>query len=103
MNDLTGITFANPYGFLLLSAFLPGFFLLGAGPIGFQYGAEVTFPAPEGTSNGLLLFMGQISGIIFIVTMDLLKSPANGSMTQPLVGLIIFMKKIIILLSSSLK
>jgi MFS family permease len=88
---LTGITFANPYWLLILSAFVLGFFLLSAGPIGFQYGAEITYPAPEGTSNGLLLLMGQISGIIFIVTMDILKSPYNGSMTMPLIGLIIFM------------
>jgi sugar phosphate permease len=88
---LTGITFAIPYWLLLLSAFMLGFFLLSAGPIGFQYGAEVTFPAPEGTSNGLLLLMGQISGILFIVAMDTLKSSANGSMTKPLIGLIILM------------
>jgi lipopolysaccharide export LptBFGC system permease protein LptF len=68
-----------------------GFFLLSAGPIGFQYGAEITFPAAEGTSNGLMLLMGQISGIGFIVGMDLLKSPGTGSMTIPLVGLIILM------------
>ena len=65
-----------------------GFFLLAAGPIGFQYGAEITFPIPEGTSNGLLLLVGQISGILFIFGMDALKSPADGSMAGPLVGLV---------------
>jgi cyanate permease len=88
---LIGITFATHYWFLLFSAFTMGFFLLSAGPIGFQYGAEVTFPAPEGTSNGLLLLMGQISGIIFIVAMDIFKSSVDGSMTRPLIGLIAFM------------
>jgi cyanate permease len=88
---MIGITFALQYWFLLLSAFIMGFFLLSAGPIGFQYGAEVTYPAPEGTSNGLLLLMGQISGIIFIVALDVLKSSVDGSMTKPLVGLIVFM------------
>jgi hypothetical protein len=52
--------------FLLVAAFIMGFFLLSAGPIGFQYGAEITHPTPEGTSNGLLILMGQISGILFI-------------------------------------
>jgi len=85
---LVGITFAGSYGLLLASAFLLGFFLLSAGPIGFQYGAEVTYPIPEGTSNGLLLLMGQISGIAFIFAMDSLKSPATGSMTSSLVVLI---------------
>jgi MFS family permease len=88
---LIGITFAYQYWFLLLSSFFLGFFLLSAGPIGFQYGAEVTYPAPEGTSNGLLLLMGQISGILFIIVLDMLKSSVDGSMTKPLIGLILFM------------
>jgi MFS family permease len=78
---LVGITFATNYPILLLSSFILGFFLLSAGPIGFQYGAEIAYPAPEGTSNGLLLMMGQISGIAFIFGMDYFKSPVNGSMT----------------------
>jgi cyanate permease len=81
---LLGVTLATSYPLLLLSAFVMGFFLLSAGPIGFQYGAEITYPAPEGTSNGLLLLMGQISGIIFILGMDSLKNPQTGSMTLSL-------------------
>ena len=85
---LVGIAYATSYGLLLASAFVLGLFLLSAGPIGFQYGAEVTFPAPEGTSNGLLLLMGQISGIAFIFAMDGLKSATTGSMTPSLIALI---------------
>ena len=85
---LAGITFATSYWLLLTSAFVFGFFLLSAGPVGFQYGAEVTHPTPEGTSNGLLLLMGQISGIVFILGMDSFKSPETGSMTFPLIVLI---------------
>jgi MFS family permease len=85
---LVGITFATSYWLLLASAFALGFFLLAAGPIGFQYGAEVTVPAPEGTSNGLLLVMGQIAGIVFILAMDMFKSPETGSMSLSLVILI---------------
>jgi MFS family permease len=84
---LIGVTFAGMYSLLLISSFLFGFFLLSAGPIGFQYGAEITYPAPEGTSNGLLLLMGQISGIIFILGMDAFKAPDTGSMTLPLLVL----------------
>jgi hypothetical protein len=65
-----------------------GFFLLSSGPIGFQYGAEITYPASEGTSNGMLLLMGQISGIAFIIGMDSFKSAVTGSMTPSLVLLI---------------
>ncbi len=85
---LVGITFATSYWLLLVSAFIFGFFLLSAGPVGFQYGAEVTYPTPEGTSNGLLLLMGQISGIVFILGMDSFKSTETGSMTLPLIVLI---------------
>jgi sugar phosphate permease len=85
---LVGVTYATSYWLLLVSAFVLGFFLLSAGPIGFQYGAEVAYPAPEGTSNGLLLLVGQISGIIFIFGMDSFKSPETGSMTPSLVVLI---------------
>jgi len=88
---LTGITFATSYWLLLTSGMMLGFFLLSSGPIGFQYGAEITYPASEGTSNGMLLMMGQISGIAFIFAMDSLKSPATGSMTRSLVVLIILM------------
>ena len=73
---------------MLLSAFALGFFLLSAGPLGFQYGAEIAYPAPEGTSNGILLLMGQVSGIAFILGMDSLKSPQTGSMTLPLIVLL---------------
>jgi MFS family permease len=84
---LIGITFASSFPILLIAAFVMGFFLLSAGPIGFQYGAEITYPAPEGTSNGLLLMMGQISGILFILGMDSFKNPATGSMTASLLAL----------------
>jgi cyanate permease len=85
---LVGITFAGQYGWLLAGAAVMGFFLLAAGPIGFQYGAEVAYPAPEGTTNGLLLMIGQVSGILFILAMDAFKVPATGSMTPSLLVLI---------------
>ncbi|MHB8054308.1 MAG: MFS transporter [Candidatus Aminicenantales bacterium] len=78
---LVGMTFTTSYALLLASGFVFGFFLLSAGPIGFQYAAEITRPAPEGTSNTLLLLMGQISGIAFILAMDAFKSKTTGSMT----------------------
>ncbi|MGA1977422.1 MAG: MFS transporter [Bacteroidales bacterium] len=88
---LAGITFATSYWLLLASGTALGFFLLSAGPIGFQYGAEITYPASEGTSNGLLILMGQISGIVFIFCMDSFKSALTGSMIRPLIVLIGFM------------
>lgn len=70
---LVGLTFFTDYTLLLISSFIMGFFLLGAGaPIGFQYSAEVTYPAPESISQGLILLIGQISGILFIVGMNII-------------------------------
>ena len=81
---LFGMTYATVAWLLFLSGFAFGFFLLSAGPIAFQYGAEITHPAPEGTSNSLLILMGQVSGIVFIVAMDAMKDKSTGSMTTPL-------------------
>ncbi|HAH24540.1 MAG TPA: MFS transporter [Prolixibacteraceae bacterium] len=85
---LIGITYSTNYTIILFSGAALGFFLLSSGPIGFQYGAEITYPASEGSSNGLLLMMGQISGIAFIFGMDLFKSSKDGSMSNPLLVLI---------------
>ncbi len=100
--SLVGITFATSYWLLLVSGAGLGFFLLSSGPIGFQYGAEITYPTSEGTSNGMMLLMGQISGIAFIFAMDIFKSPKTGSMTLPLMVLIGLMA-IGILVSTQLK
>jgi len=86
---LIGIAYSAAYWLLLASAFVLGFFLLSAAPVGFQYGAEVAHPAPEGASTGLLLLVGQVSGIVFILGMDAFKSPETGSMRLSLVGLIV--------------
>ncbi len=64
---LIGLTFSHDYFGALVFSFILGFFLLGVcAPIGFQYSAEVSNPAPESTAQGLVLLAGQISGIIFI-------------------------------------
>ncbi len=88
---LVGITYAQNYWLMLVSAGVLGFFMLSTAPIGFQYCAEIGFPAPEGTSTGFLMTMGQISGILFIFGMDLFKSPETGSMMVPMVGMILLM------------
>ena len=82
---LVGMTFTTSLPVLLAAGFVFGFFLLSAGPIGFQYAAEITRPIPEGASNTVLLLMGQVSGILFILAMDAFKSKATGSMTGSLV------------------
>lgn len=63
---LIGLTVFSEFIPMLISAFVFGFFIMSAGPIGFQYGAEKSYPAPESTSQGIILLAGQISGIIFV-------------------------------------
>jgi MFS family permease len=67
---IIGLTVFSGYVPLLVSGFVFGFFMMSAGPIGFQYGAELSRPAPESTAQGLLLLAGQISGILFVFAID---------------------------------
>ncbi len=96
---LIGITYARSFWLLLVSAGVLGFFMLSTAPIGFQYCAEICYPAPEATSTGVLMTMGQFAGILFIFGMDLLKSPKTGSMTLPMLGMILLMLLTIFLAS----
>jgi MFS family permease len=79
---LIGLTFAPSFWLLALSAFFLGFFLVSTSPIGMQYAAEITYPTPEGTSNGLIQLFGQAS-VVFVYIMEALKS-ADGSFTPAL-------------------
>ncbi len=79
---LIGLTFATSYWLLLVSAFSLGFFLVSAFPVGMQYSAEITYPTPEGTSNGLIQLCGQ-AAVVFVYIMEAMKS-ADGSFTRSL-------------------
>jgi MFS family permease len=71
---ITGGPGVNPdaaYIVAIVGSFLLGFFVMSAGPIGFQYAAEISLPAPESTSQGLLLLSGQITGLIFVAGMSM--------------------------------
>ena len=86
---LVGFTFATSYGLVVVSMLVLGFFLMSLAPIGYQYAAEITYPAPEGTSNGLLNLAGQAS-VVFIYAMEAFKS-ADGTFTISLVILVVMM------------
>lgn len=47
-------------------AFVFGFFLVSALPVGLTFAAEITYPLTEETSNGLMMWIGQIGGIILL-------------------------------------
>jgi len=84
--ELIGFTFFTTYWPMVISMFFLGFFLMSLAPIGYQYAAEITHPAPEGTSNGLLNLAGQIS-VVFIFGMEAFKNH-DGSFNQSLILLI---------------
>jgi len=86
---LLGVTFATTYWVLLVSAFFLGFFLISVAPIGMQYVAEVTYPAPEGTSAGLIQLFGQLS-VVFVYIMEAMRS-ANGAFTPSLLLAIVLL------------
>ena len=73
-----GLTFAGNlasdpetiYAISLAASFVLGFFIMSAGPLGFQYAAEVSHPAPESTSQGMLLWVGQVTGLVFVAGMS---------------------------------
>jgi len=90
---LIGVTFAQSYWLLLVSAFTLGFFLTSASPISMQLGAEITRPTPEGTSNGLFQLFGQIS-VVFVYIMEVLQTK-NGEFTP---GLLVAMAMLVICL-----
>ncbi len=83
---LVGVIFAGSYWLMMGSMFLLGFFLMSLAPVGYQYAAEITHPAPEGTSNGLLNLAGQAS-VVFIYGMEAFKSQ-DGSFTTSLLILV---------------
>jgi sugar phosphate permease len=78
---LLGLAFAQSYWVLLISAFSLGFFLVGASPVGLQYATEVTYPTPEGTSNGLIQLFGQASVMLVYI---MAAASSEGSFTPSL-------------------
>ncbi len=79
---LLGVAYATSTWLLMVSGFWMGFFLMGISPIGFQYGAEIAHPTPEGTSNGLIQLFGQASAV-FAYVMVAMKT-ASGAFTPSL-------------------
>ena len=57
---------AKGFPLILAAAVLYGGFTVGSAPLLMTYAAEEAFPTSEGTSEGLLMFAGNISGALFI-------------------------------------
>jgi MFS family permease len=97
---LVGLFFAVPatIGLVLVRSFavetvlffVVGFCMTGFTPLAYQYGAEITHPAPEGTSNGIFALVVQASGLL-IVLMDALRGPFHNSYIPSFIGLAVLL------------
>jgi MFS family permease len=61
------MTLGNSFGLIAIASAILGFFMMGILPVAFQYGTEKLYPAPEGTSAGLITFAGQISVVVITI------------------------------------
>jgi MFS family permease len=76
--SLSIITFSADPILLYLFSFLLGYGILSAGPVALEYAVDLTKPVPEATSNGLLMMIGQVGGIIFILFFEGFTLPITG-------------------------
>lgn len=83
-----GLTFVTNFGFLTVIAGIAGFSIMGVAPILFQHGSETAYPIQEGTSLGIILLMGQISGILFVYLFEVIKH-VSGAVTIPMLLIVL--------------
>lgn len=83
-----GFTFIKSFVLIAVLGGILGFLNMGVAPILFQHGAEVAYPIQEGTSLGLILLMGQISGALFVYLFEVLQN-ATGSVAWPMLFVVL--------------
>ncbi|MFX0065064.1 MAG: MFS transporter [Candidatus Hermodarchaeota archaeon] len=71
------ISFAVDAILLLIFGFLFGFGVVSASPVALEYAVKATHPVPEASSNGMLMMVGQIGGILLILGLEDLKLPSE--------------------------
>jgi nitrate/nitrite transporter NarK len=54
------------FSWLAIESIIYGFLLVAALPIGLTFAAEITYPVPEESSNGIIIWIAQIGGIVFL-------------------------------------
>ena len=95
------LSFATTTILIYVSGFLLGFGLMSVGPVLVEYAVEITVPAPEASSNGLLMVTGSISGIIFIMGFERFTTPSGDYL--PALIVLSFLSLIAFILSFFLK
>lgn len=94
-----GLVLGRGFAFEVLCFFVMGFAITGVTPVAYQYGAEITYPAPEGTSNGIFALVVQASGLL-IVLMDAFRGTFHNSYIPSFVGLAVLLGGTAFLMSS---
>lgn len=51
---------------MVIAALIYGFFVVGSAPLILTFAAEAAYPTSEGTSEGLLMFSGNVAGVIML-------------------------------------
>ncbi|MFX1388997.1 MAG: MFS transporter [Promethearchaeota archaeon] len=69
------ITFSWDIILLYVFSFFLGYGILSAGPVALEYAVDLTEPVPEASSNGMLMMIGQVGGIIFILFFEGFTNP----------------------------
>ena len=91
------MTFSSDGTILEIGGFCFGFGLLSASPVALEYAADITKPVPESSSNGLLMMIGQVGGIVFILGLEDLKIGPNGDYFPALLLQSIFLLVLLVL------
>jgi len=76
------MAYMSGFAGLAVVAFLLGLCVMGGMPVVFQYATELCYPAPEGTSQGMLNIAGQIS-VVAVGAMEW-SNRVHGSFTPSL-------------------
>ncbi len=85
-----GLVLVRSFAVETVLFFIVGFCMTGFTPLAYQYGAEITHPAPEGTSNGIFALVVQASGLL-IVLMDALRGAFHNSYMPSFIGLAVLL------------
>ncbi|MHA1300275.1 MAG: MFS transporter [Candidatus Helarchaeota archaeon] len=95
---LFGISFSTDPIILAILGFIFGFGLVSSSPVALEFAVDVTKPVPEATSNGILMMVGQIGGILFILGLEDLKIPSTGDYFPALLVQAILLLIVLVLL-----
>jgi MFS family permease len=69
-------------------AFVVGFLLTGAMPVGMQYASEIAAPTPEGASSGLFQLVGQASFVV-VLFMDAARGGGGFVLSFVILGVLL--------------